>query len=222
MSVNYHAFQSRGVLFEECEAVSAQWRSAFAGYDPKRIAGILNLEADETCLWVPYFGETYRLRLKDGWLEKKAGDTWTEELYFNESMAVYHVLQYTKDHPAHAGVWVASSSIDGVVSRNPKAPDPLLAPFAKQWTGKAEELAKRCIRLGGKPLQKGDAAFQFQALPGVELQMIFWDADEDFAAQAQFLVDQRVTDFIHYETVGCMISDLMEKIDQVEKKGNKT
>lgn len=34
MSVNYHAAQSRGVLFENHEKVSEQWRQEFSQYDP--------------------------------------------------------------------------------------------------------------------------------------------------------------------------------------------
>ena len=44
------------------------------------------------------------------------------------------------------------------------------------------------------------------------MQLILWDQDEDFPAQVQVLVDQCVTDFVHYETIGCMISDLLEKL----------
>ena len=47
--------------------------------------------------------------------------------------------------------------------------------------------------------------------------MIFWDSDEDFPAQVQVLVDQRVTDYIHFETVGCLISDLFEKIEKMSE-----
>ena len=47
------------------------------------------------------------------------------------------------------------------------------------------------------------------------MQMIFWDADEDFPAQTQILVDKNITDFVHTETIGCMISDLLEKLENV-------
>lgn len=44
MSVNYHAAQSRGVLFENHEKVSEQWRREFSQYDPARIKNTLHLE----------------------------------------------------------------------------------------------------------------------------------------------------------------------------------
>lgn len=51
-------------------------------------------------------------------------------------------------------------------------------------------------------------------VPPIQLQLHFWDADEDFPAQTQILVDRKITDYIHFETVGCLISDLLEKLEQ--------
>ena len=212
MSVNYHAFQNKGVPFAECEALCEQWHHEFAGYDPKRIAGILQLAYDEKYIYLSYFQTQYRMRLKDGELEKETESGWTGELYFNESMAIYHVLKYTVDMPRCSGVWVPNEKLDRVVSRNTRLADPLLTPFAKVWTGRCKELAQVCENIGGRKLDKGDVAYQFAAFSFMEIQLVFWDADEDFPAQVQILVDQCVTDFIHYETVGCIISDLLEKL----------
>ncbi|MDO4260830.1 MAG: DUF3786 domain-containing protein [Eubacteriales bacterium] len=213
MSVNYHAFQSRGVLFSNHETVCRQWREEFSGYDPGRIARILHLEADGQFLYVPYFGEPYRLCLADGRLERLKDGEWTDELYFNEAMAVYHLLHYTKDVPVVSGKWVPGHTVDGVVSRQPTA-DPLLDPFVRSYTGRMEELRAACEAAGGTRLSAGDVSYEFEAFPCVHLQLVFWDADEDFPAQAQVLVDQCVTDFVHYETVGCILSDLLERIGQ--------
>ena len=66
MSVNYHAAQSRGVLFENHEKVSEQWRQEFSQYDPARIKNTLHLETDEEYLYLQYFSSLYRLCLKHG------------------------------------------------------------------------------------------------------------------------------------------------------------
>jgi hypothetical protein len=209
MSVNYHAFQSIGVPFANYEKVCQQWRDAFSGYEPSRIAKTLNLTYDKDYLYVSYFGMPYRLALKTGILEKQLEDEWTDELYFNESMAIYHLLYYTKEIPVVSGKWVPSHTIDGVVSRNTSIPDPLLTPFEQKYTGHMEELERACVNAGGTKLSTGDVAYEFEAFPQIHLQLVFWDADEDFPAQAQVLVDQCITDFVHYETVGCMIADLL-------------
>lgn len=213
MSVNYHASQSRGVLFSEYETVCQQWRDEFSGFDPERIRKILHLDADPDYLYLTYYKVPYRLRLEDGILEKQEGDGWTQKLYFNESMAVYHLLHFTKDLPVISGKWVPGHTIDGVVSRNPAVKDPLLSPFEKRCGGRTEALRAACLAAGGEAVQAGDAAYEFEAFPQVHLRLVFWDQDEDFPAQVQILVDQCVTDFVHYETVGCMIADLLDQLD---------
>ena len=213
MSVNYHAFQSRGVLFSNYEVVCRQWQEKFSGYAPGRIARILHLKTDDNYLYLTYFGALYRLRLTAGVLEKQEVGEWIPELYFNEAMSVYHLLYYTKDLPVISGKWVPGHTIDGVVSRNPSAADPLLTPFAKEYSGRLEELEAACRKAGGTKLEGGDISYEFEAFPWVHLRLVFWDADEDFPARAQLLVDQCVTDFVHYETVGCIISDLLERLE---------
>lgn len=212
MSVNYHASQSRGVLFSNHEKVCQQWREEFTAYDPARISRILHLASDGQYLYLTYFKSPFRLRLADGTLEKQKDGEWTEELYFNEAMSVYHLLHFTKDLPTISGKWVPSQRIDGVVSRNPAVKDPLLAPFEAKYSGRVEALRAACLAAGGQKLQAGDAAYEFEVFPQVHLRLVFWDADEDFPAQAQVLVDQCVTDYIHYETVGCMIADLLDQL----------
>lgn len=213
MSVNYHAFQNRGYLFSNHETLSQQWTDAFIHYNPQRISRILKLEYDETYLYLSYFQKPYRLCLENGMLEKEMEGSWTEELYFNEAMAIYHLLHYTKDLPVVSGIWVPNTALPGVAAHNRNLPDPLLTPFAAKFSGKTERLADACKALGGSPLKKGDISWQFEAFPQISLQLIFWDADEDFPAQVQVLFDSHVTDFLHFETTGCIISDLFEKIE---------
>lgn len=212
MSINYHAMQSRGYLFENFEVQCEQWRGIFSGYDPQRIAGILHLEYDEQYLYIDYFQTPYRLCLKDGVLEKWSDEAWSRELYFNETMSVYHLLYYTKDFPVASGEWIPNDHLD-TRTRSGRMGDPLLDHFAGKFSGHPERLEEACRRLKGEKLDKGDVGYQFRAFAQVPLQMIFWDADEDFPAQVQLLVDSRITDFVHIETTGCIVSDLLEKLE---------
>ena len=126
MSINYHAFQSRGVPFDEYEVVSKQWRKRFTGYNAQRICRILHLESDAEYLYIPYLSVLYRLKLKDGHLEKRLASDWCGSLDFNESMAIYHLLYHTADVPTVSGKWVPHYAIDGVVSRSGRTADPLV------------------------------------------------------------------------------------------------
>jgi len=44
--------------------------------------------------------------------------------------------------------------------------------------------------VGGRPVEMGDAAYQFRVLPRVPMTVLLWAADEEFAARARFLFDK--------------------------------
>ena len=71
---------------------------------------------------------------------------------------------------------------------------------------------------GGKPVvSKADLAYIFYPFPQTALQVNYWEADEDFPAQVKVLVDSRITDYVHIETTGCLVSDLFEHIKACKK-----
>lgn len=216
MSVNYHAFQCRGFLFDEYEAHKEHWLAFFQNYNPERVVRILGLTADENYLYLTYYQVPYRMRLTDGTLEKQVDGAWTTRLFFNEAMVCYHLLYYVKDAPLCLGQWVPNTALDGVISRTEPQHDPLFFPFEQRFSGRAAQLEEICRDLGGIRQEKGDVCYEFEAFPQVHLQVLFYDADEDFPAQVKVLVDRRVTDYIHFETTGCLISDLFERMEALD------
>ena len=51
----------------------------------------------------------------------------------------------------------------------------------------------------------------------MRLEVVFWDGDEEFPAQANILFDGDITDFLHEETVVCVAADLFRRL--VEEAG---
>ena len=227
MSINYHAYQNRGFLFSTFEEMEKQWLARFAGFDPVRIAGILDLDYDDRFLYIKYFGEAYRLNLKLGRIEKKSEEAfdsfcppdevpleagWHGKLYANTAMAIYHILYYTKDQPHLSGVRVQNASLDPRHVRHPQE-DVLFNDFIAHFPDGREPLRKACEAAGGSPIMaKADLSYLFYPFQQIPLQLNFWEADEDFPAQVKVLVDENITDYVHIETTGCLVSDLFERI----------
>lgn len=144
--------------------------------------------------------------------EKSADAAWTQNLFMNEAMVVYHLLGDVKEDACLSGVWVPEPDLDPVKIRSGNRTDPLVGGFAAAFSGRTAALDAACEKMGGIRLARGDAAWQMEAMPLLPVQLIFWDADEEFPAQVQVLVDRNITDFMHFEAAGCMIADLFEKI----------
>ena len=208
--MGYHSYRNIGYRLTDSEAACQKWREKFAGFDPDRAARVLDLPVDETHIYITYFGGKYRLRLADGVLEKKLPEGWSEDLFMNEALVLYHLLGDVQENPRRTGVWCSEADLDPVKIRSGNRTDPLLNGFAQDFTGRQEELRAAAERLGGRRIEKGDCSYEFYPIPQIAMRLIFWDADEEFPAQTQVMVDSGVKDYMHYEAVGCMIADLFE------------
>ena len=146
-----------------------------------------------------------------------ADAAWTEDLFMNEALVLYHLLGDVKEDPRQTGRWCSEADLDPVKIRSGNRTDPLLGGFAADFSGRIPELEKAALRLGGTRVEKGDSSWEFHPIPQIAMRLIFWDADDEFPAQTQVMVDSGVTDYMHYEAVGCMIADLFELIGGGEK-----
>lgn len=291
MSVNYHAYQCRDYLLSDYEEICLQWQKAFENYDPERVCRILNLDSDETYVYVNYLHTLFRIHLKTGWIEKQLNQEetiadlvrnafrkslshaenrikqqslfreiveilqnptqgkqnlpkgssylklndrdatdpgtlaarcrkimeeengWTDQVYFNEGMAVYHLLSYVKDSPHLSGQWIPNTNLDPRTGKGNPKEELLFTEFADLFADHTELLHLACRENHGTEISsKADLAYQFEVFPQVSVQLQFYDRDEEFPAQAQIFVDRRITDYVHIETTGCMVSDLFEKL----------
>lgn len=221
--MGYHSFRNIGYRLTDAEAACTKWRKKYAGFDPSRAAEVLQLPVDEACIYATYFGRRYRLHLADGILEKETDqpDVWTEDLFMNEALVLYHLLGDVQAQPRQTGVWCSEADLDPVRIRSGNRTDPLLNGFASDFAGRIPELEEAALRLGGTKIAKGDSSWEFQPIPQITLRLIFWDADDEFPAQTQVMVDSGVTDYMHYEAVGCMIADLFAHLGGGEKEAGR-
>lgn len=152
-----------------------------------------------------------RLYLQENPVLPEPDNGWSGQLYFNETMAVYHLLRYVKDDPSLSGRWIPNDQLDTRAGGNSRQKDMLLETFSRDFAGKTELLDAVCRKAGGTCVStKADLSYQFYPFPQVPIQLLFWDEDEDFPAQTQIMVDQQVTDYVHPDTTGCMAADLMK------------
>ncbi len=82
------------------------------------------------------------------------------------------------------------------------------------FTGKTDALARACEKLGGRKREKGDAAYELDLFPFLPLILRFWDADEDFPASMQILVDKNILAYMHYETLMFALGHVLNRLKE--------
>jgi len=117
---------------------------------------------------------------------------------------------------ALAGTWITFQSLPNSVSKA-KTLARLEKELAEHFTGQIDQLRRQTAALAAAPIQASENAdFQavFQPLPRVPVLLLFWDAEpaEGFPAQAHFLFDSTVSDFLDLESLLFLVEQLTDRL----------
>ena len=175
------------------------------------LGAVYREEDGRPCLTFSYFGQTLQVfpdevRYPPG----AAPNPWDAILLYN------FIASQGKARPT--GTWITFQSLPNSVSKA-KTLARLEQELAEHFAGQKDRLRLRAAALGAEPAQAAEGAdFQgiFRPLPRVPVLLLFWDAEpeEDFQAQAHFLFDSTVSDFLDLESLLFLVEQLADRLMQ--------
>jgi hypothetical protein len=92
--------------------------------------------------------------------------------------------------------------------------------LAQGFAGRLDELKRAAARLGGEDLapdQAHDGAWRFMALPNMPLELRFYDADEEFPAEAKVLYDLTAPNFLDLECLAALAHILVLELERAAR-----
>jgi len=126
------------------------------------------------------------------------------QIPLQEQVLILHYMQNCR--PQLKGQWVAYREIPGAnfyfSAFAKRAVDPLKKAFGQN----VESLRKAAAQLGATPMDTGNAAFRFDLLPYAPIQMVVWEGDEEFPAEANILFDASAGDYLSPEDAAWLAS----------------
>lgn len=145
---------------------------------------------------ISFLNRTYQVSYPDfEFTDMAANDA---EVPIQEQVLILHYMTAMKSI-VPTGRWIAYREIPGASfyfsAFVQRAIDPLKKVFGKNvaaFTAAAE-------KLNGKPIDMGDAGFEFQVFPKVPLQMILHEGDDEFEPEASILFDSSAGAFLSPE-----------------------
>jgi hypothetical protein len=180
------------------ELCCREWQQRFLQMDHQALTERLpGMQKEGDRLTLSYFGRPVSILLKDGSICQRPGE---EPLSVNDRLSLYTLLGYCREGAALSDQWVPFRLVRGAGPFNAAFEQHLLKPFAQGFSGHLEQLHAAARSLGGKLLPQGDAGYQIDTFECIPLRFLFWEGDEEIAAQANILFDYSVTDFIHVES----------------------
>ena len=199
-------------------------RQRFTGYDQERIIKRLALESDASFIYLNFIGQHVRIRRDDGLMEKEA-DTgkavetdehgnrskistpdenrnWMQT-NFEEALTIYDLLCHTAKPVQLSGDFTTLEGLNRVVggSSNTSLGNGFFLETELFFDGKDLAFSKACTTLGGTPAGKGDVSFRIPLWGPIDIQLSFYDSDDEFPAKLTILFDSKICDYLFYETL---------------------
>jgi Domain of unknown function (DUF3786) len=114
-----------------------------------------------------------------------------KEVPIQEQVLILHYLM-AAEFPDLSRQWVSYREIPGASfyfgAFIKRAVDPLKKVFGQNITG----FTRSAEKLKASKIENGDAGFEFRMLPAVPLQLILWEGDDEFPAEANILFDKTI------------------------------
>ena len=156
----------------------------------------------EAILKVPFLGRTYHIDYPD--FTFRDHEDSQAQVPLQEQVLILHYLQGCM--PNLKNQWVAYREIPGAGFYFGAFAKRALEPLKKVFGGNVKGLSAAASQLGGEPLDTGDAAYQFVPLPYTPVQLIVWQEDDEFPAEANILFDASVGDYLSPEDAAWLAS----------------
>lgn len=132
-----------------------------------------------------------------------------------DAILLYNYIASQGQRPP-CGQWIKFQGLPNSVSKT-KTLLRLQRHLAEAFSGKSSLLAEKAAQLGGVPVQvaqDADVQVLFQPLPRLPLLLVFHEAEpeENFEAEAHFLFDAQVMDFLDLESLLFLVERLMDQL----------
>ena len=183
------------------ELLIEQWREKTLTFDYKERYEALGLPgySDDGDLPIESFGRLYMISREDG--RVRDVEKPDRKLSYQTVLSIYHLFYFSAKRPVNSGRFVPFRDVKRCAPFDPAFKKLILMPFARAFEGRKELLIEAGEKLGYKRIKYSDAGFEARAFECMPVQILFWDGDDEFPAQANILFDENITDFTHEETV---------------------
>ncbi|MEG0376885.1 MAG: DUF3786 domain-containing protein [Eubacterium sp.] len=197
--------------------IFAHYQKEFLKLDQESTAKRLALSFNDNYIEVPWFNETVRI-------ERKTGDITTEDgldIKVKDKLLILHHLYFSDPEAVHTGKWSTIRELKEASLLEQSCQKLGAKPIEESFAGEIEAFRLSCEVLGGKKMEKGDAAYVIQVLPSISLYYIFYDKDEEFPPACTILFESTIESFIHPEDVpmlaGVTTDRLLKNQEQAKK-----
>jgi hypothetical protein len=176
---------------------------------PKEILRRSGLEAGADGICVPFLNRTYFIRIPGFDFCDTASEP--KDVPIQEQVLILHYLQACGTQ-FPTGNWIAYREIQGASFYFSAFVKRAIDPLKKTFGSNIQGLVQAAEKLGGQAILAGDAGFEFRLFPRIPVQLILWEGDSEFPAEANILFDETIGDILSPEDVAWLAGMLVYRL----------
>ena len=163
---------------------------------------------DDVSMRVPFLNRTYRVSYPDFVFTDMDSDA---AVPLQEQVLILHYLIGNSPEWLK-GQWVAYREIQGAQFYYSAFIKRAVDPLKKIFGQSVQPLTAAAQNLNGRPIDAGDAGFEFLVFPKVPVQVIVYQGDDEFPAEASILFDHSIGDILSPEDIAWMAGMLVYRL----------
>jgi hypothetical protein len=209
-------FQEIPMPYEKCSEVNSEYWQELKQADPAAINRRTGVAFDHATFHLPFMNRELWLDL--GREHILVSGTEDSEPDFLTCMTA--ILYLLRVDPSVLGAPVSPMELTGASTffqaRGPHALPK--APLENKFGSQPSAFLEAGQRLGAAVREAGDAALALQVFPGLTVEVILWEADEEFPAQASFTVPANLDRFFPLDAVLGLLQLVVKEIKAAARK----
>jgi hypothetical protein len=163
---------------------------------------------DDVSMRVPFLNRTYRVSYPDFVFTDMDSDA---AVPLQEQVLILHYLIGNSPEWLK-GQWVAYREIQGAQFYYSAFIKRAVDPLKKIFGQSVQPLTAAAQNLNGRPIDAGDAGFEFLVFPKVPVQVIVYQGDDEFPAEASILFDRSIGEILSPEDIAWMSGMLVYRL----------
>ncbi len=186
-------------------------RRYFLTFDQADVVTRPFISSDSSYFITTFAGQNCRISRETGTVELQQADGIWKEAGFNAALTVYDLLCYSRPDAQASGEFVTIGQLNNVFTSS--ANSDFYRSHAVWFNDHQDALNAACRNMGGIPADtKGDIAWRLPMTDFLPIILQFWEADEEFPPSLTLLVDSRILDFMHFETIWYAVGHIMDRL----------
>lgn len=184
------------------------WRQQFLTMDQEDICRRLpEVCKSDTHLTLWHYGRQFAVDRKSGVISALSDSKPVDVM---PQLNIYTLFWYASASARLSGEWLPFRELKDGAPFTTAFQNGILTPLATTFSGKEDRLEKAVEVLRGKQLTA--SSFLLPAFDCIPVELLFWDGDDEFPAQANILFDKSATDFIHIESIVTIATELLYQL----------